>query len=49
MSEPSLEPTDDTVPDGTQLPDPDADDRDEEGDAGVNDTGEEEWYEEGEG
>ena len=44
MSEPVNEPTDDTVPDGTQLPDPDAPDIAEEGDAGVDDDGTEEWY-----
>ncbi|HEY9415888.1 MAG TPA: hypothetical protein VIQ30_14085 [Pseudonocardia sp.] len=47
MTEPVAEPTDDTVADGTQLPTTD-DLPDEEGDAGVNDNGTEEWYEEGE-
>lgn len=37
------EPTDDSIPDGTQLP-TDDDLPDEEGDAGVNDTGDEPWY-----
>ena len=42
-TEPIEDPTDDTVPDGTQLP---TDDEmpDEEGDAGVDDDGTEEWY-----
>jgi hypothetical protein len=43
------EPTDDNIPDGTQIP---SEDGDEEGnqdqDAGVNDTGEESWYQAGE-
>jgi len=43
MSEPNLEPTDDDVADGTQLPD-DATELVEEGDAGVTDTGDEPWY-----
>lgn len=48
MPEPvTAEPTDDSVADGTQLPTVD-DLPAEEGDAGVNDTGSEEWYEEGE-
>lgn len=45
MSEPTFEPTDDSVPDGTQLPHPGADPGFvEEGDADVNDDGTEEWY-----
>ena len=44
MSEPVNEPTDDTVADGTQLPDDDAAELVEEGDAGVSDTGAEPWY-----
>lgn len=47
MSEAVPEATDDSVPDGTQLPDLEAGELAEEGDAGVNDTGEEEWYGEG--
>jgi hypothetical protein len=46
MSEPVNEPTDDDVADGTQLPDDAAAELDEEGDAGVNDTGDEPWYDE---
>ena len=49
MSEAANEPTDDDIADGTQLPDNDAEEVDEEGDAGVNDDGTEEWYQEGEG
>lgn len=44
MSESIPEPTDDTVADGTQLPDETGEDIVEEGDAGVNDTGDEPWY-----
>lgn len=44
MSEPIPEPTDDTVPDGTQLPDETGEEFDETGDAGVADTGDEPWY-----
>lgn len=40
-------PTDDDTPDGTQLPTA-VDLPDEEGDAGVNDDGTEDWYAEGE-
>lgn len=41
------EPTGDDVPDGTQLPDETAEEIVEEGsDAGVADTGDEEWYQE---
>lgn len=40
---PIEEPTDDTVPDGTQIPTED-DLPDEEGDAGIDDDGTEEWY-----
>lgn len=54
MSENTPEPeivtvvTDDSIPDGTQLPDNDGSEKVvEEGDAGVNDTGDEPWYEEG--
>jgi hypothetical protein len=48
MTEPvAEEPTDDTVADGTQLPTAD-ELPDEEGDAGVNDDGTEEWYDGGE-
>lgn len=43
MSEPNYEPTDGKVWDGTVIP-TDDDLPDEEGDAGVNDTGTEEWY-----
>lgn len=46
MTEQNLEPTDDSVADGTQLPDDDADEVLEEGDAGVADTGAEPWYDE---
>lgn len=45
MTEQNLEPTDDTVADGTQLPDANVDEVIEEGDAGVSDTGAEPWYE----
>lgn len=38
------EPTGDDVPDGTQLPDDTGAEIVEEGDAGVNDTGDEPWY-----
>ena len=49
MTEPVAdEPTDDTVADGTQLPTAENLPA-EEGDAGVNDTGTEEWYDGGEG
>lgn len=48
MTEPVAEPpTADSVADGTQLP-TGADLPEEEGDAGVNDDGTEEWYDEGE-
>lgn len=43
MSEPIPEPTDDTVEDGTRLPTSN-EMPDEEGDAGVDDDGTEEWY-----
>jgi hypothetical protein len=43
MTEQYPEPTDDETPDGTQLPTAD-DLPDEEGDAGVEDDGTEEWY-----
>ena len=43
MSEPIPEPTDDTVEDGTRLP-TSKEMPDEEGDAGVDDDGTEEWY-----
>jgi hypothetical protein len=46
MSEPEFVATDDTVPDGTQLP-LGGEEIVEEGDAGVNDTGDEPWYQEG--
>lgn len=46
MTEPNLEPTDDDTPDGTQLP-TEEEVPDEEGDAGIDDDGTEEWYEEG--
>jgi hypothetical protein len=45
MSEPVPEPTDDSIADGTQLP-VDGEMPNEEGDAGVNDTGDEPWYQE---
>lgn len=45
MTEQNLEPTDDTVADGTQLPGGYVDEVIEEGDAGVADTGDEPWYE----
>ena len=42
---PDLEPTDDTVPDGTQLPvEGSEDEPGQEQDAGVADTGAEPWY-----
>lgn len=45
MTEQAPEPTDDSVPDGTQLPTPGVYDMSpEEGDAGVDDDGTEEWY-----
>jgi hypothetical protein len=44
VSEPVNEPTDDTVADGTQLPADNPDELLEEGDAGVDDTGDEPWY-----
>lgn len=44
MTEHVNEPTDDDVADGTQLPDDDAAEVVEEGDAGVADTGDESWY-----
>jgi hypothetical protein len=43
MSEQYPEPTGDDIPDGTQLPG-DGPEVAEEGDAGVDDTGTEEWY-----
>lgn len=47
MTEPVAEdPTDDSVADGTQLPNDQAVEVVEEGDAGVNDTGAEPWYDE---
>lgn len=46
MTEQVNEPTDDTVADGTQLPDDNAAELVEEGDAGVADTGAEPWYDE---
>lgn len=53
MSENAPEPeivtvvTDDSVPDGTQSPNDDTFHVIEEGDAGINDTGNEPWYEGG--
>lgn len=44
MTEQNLEPTDDTVADGTQLPDETGEEFDETGDAGVADAGDEPWY-----
>lgn len=48
MTEPINEPTDDSVPDGTQLPiEGSEDEAGQEQDAGVADTGDEPWYQEG--
>lgn len=47
MTEQYPEPTDDSVPDGTQLPIGGDDDEGQDQDAGVADDGTEEWYEEG--
>lgn len=45
MTNAAPEPTDDNVPDGTQLPRRGLENTQaEEGDAGVNDTGDEPWY-----
>ena len=46
MSEQHPEPTGDSIPDGIQLPTHE-ELPEEEGDAGVNDDGTEEWYGEG--
>lgn len=46
MTYPAPEPTPDEVPDGTQLIVDSDDFPIEEGDAGVNDTGDEPWYKE---
>lgn len=49
MTEQAPEPTGDEIPDGTQIPvETDFDLGVEEGDAGVDDDGTEEWYEQGE-
>ena len=47
MSEPTQEPTDDTVPDGTQLPVGGDNETGQDQDAGVDDDGTEIWYGEG--
>lgn len=47
MTEQVPEPTGDEIPDGTQLP-TDPAGPEETGDAGVNDTGNEPWYDTGE-
>ena len=49
MSEPINEPTDDSVPDGTQLPAGGDEEFGQDQDAGVVDDGTEEWYQEGDG
>lgn len=47
MTTEPIEPTDDTVPDGTQVPVGGDEEKGQDQDAGVADTGDEPWYQEG--